>query len=43
MPEIHEDTDDFLLNNTIQNNNFRLKRNKVSQSKSDILSENFGM
>lgn len=43
MPEIHEDNDDFLLNHTIQNNNFRLKRNKVTQSKSDILSENFGM
>ena len=46
MPELHEDNDDFLLSNKAipTNSSYRLKRQStVQQSKSDILSENFGM
>lgn len=46
MPELHEDNDDFLLNNKSipSNTTLKLKRNKINTntSKSDILSENFG-
>ena len=45
LPELHEDNDDFLLNNKSIpcNNGLRIKRNKTVVTKSDILNENFGI
>jgi len=44
LPELHEDNDDFLLNNRSIPSNaaLRLKRSKTSATKSEIMSENFG-
>ena len=48
MPELHEDNDDFIINNKIipQSNNLRMKRKvqkKVPQTKTNIVNENFGL
>ena len=49
LPELHEDNDEFIINNKIipssTNNNFQLKRNilKKNTNKSTILQENFGI
>ena len=44
LPELHEDNDDFLLNNKSIPSNaaLRLKRNRASATKSEIMSETFG-
>lgn len=49
LPELHEDNDEFIINNKIipssTNNNFQVKRNilKKTTNKSTILQENFGI
>ena len=46
LPELHEDNDDFIINNKIiPSNTFQIKKNlqKTSKSKSNILSERFGL
>jgi hypothetical protein len=48
MPELHEDNDDFIINNKIipQSNNLRMKRKvqkKVPLTKTNIVNENFGL
>lgn len=45
MPELHEDNDDFLINNKIipTNNNVRLKKIYKKQTKTNILNECFGL
>jgi len=44
LPELHEDNDDFLLNNKSipSNTGLRLKRNKNTATKNEIMNENFG-
>ncbi len=46
LPELHEDNDDFILNNkVIPSNGYQIKKNthKKPQTKSTILSEKFGL
>lgn len=46
MPELHEDNDDFIINNKIiPSNNFQMKKRlqKKQQTKTNILSERFGL
>jgi hypothetical protein len=44
LPEYHEDNDDFIINNKIiPSNNFQLKKNPKKTTKSNILSEKFGL
>lgn len=44
MPELHEDNDDFIINNKIiPNNNIKLRKIQKKQSKGNILSEKFGL
>ena len=47
LPELHDDNDEFILNNTIipSNNNYQLKARmqKKKQNKNSILNEKFGM
>jgi hypothetical protein len=44
MPELHEDNDDFIISNkTIPTNNIKLRKIQKTQTKSNILSENFGL
>jgi hypothetical protein len=44
MPELHEDNDDFIINNKIiPNNSLKLKKNVKRQTKTNILNEHFGM
>jgi len=48
LPELHEDNDNFIINNTLIHsnaNNFQLKKKNVlkKQTKTTILSENFGL
>lgn len=47
LPELHDDNDEFILNNTIipSNNNYQLKSRmqKKKQNKNSILNEKFGM
>lgn len=44
MPELHEDNDDFIINNKIiPTNNIKLKKLQRKQTKNNILSERFGL
>ena len=46
MPELHEDNDDFIINNKIiPSNTYQIKKKmqKTQQSKNNILSEKFGL
>jgi hypothetical protein len=44
MPELHEDNDDFIINNKIiPTNNIKLKKIQRKQTKTNILSERFGL
>ena len=46
LPELHEDNDDFILNNKIiPSNNYNIKRKlqQKNQNKSNILNEKFGL
>jgi hypothetical protein len=45
LPELHEDNDDFIINNKIiPSNNYQFKRKlQKKQTKNNILSENFGL
>lgn len=44
MPELHEDNDDFIINNKIiPNNNIKLRKLQKKQTKINILSERFGL
>ncbi len=47
LPELHEDNDDFILNNKIiPSNNYQIKKKKVlkkPQTKNNIVNEKFGM
>ncbi len=44
MPELHEDNDDFIINNKIiPTNNIKLKKLQKKQTKTNILSERFGL
>jgi hypothetical protein len=46
MPEIHEDNDDFIINNKIiPSNNYQIKKKtqKNEQNKNTIVNEKFGM
>ena len=44
MPELHEDNDDFIINNKIiPTNNFKLKKIQRKQTKTNILNERFGL
>jgi hypothetical protein len=46
LPELHEDNDDFIINNKIiPSNNFQIKKKlqKKTQSKTNILNEKFGI
>ena len=51
MPELHEDNDDFIINNKIiptssSSSNYATKRNiqkKGPQTKNNIVNENFGL
>ena len=44
MPELHEDNDDFIINNTIiPTNNIKVKNILKKQTKTNILSEHFGL
>jgi hypothetical protein len=44
MPELHEDNDDFIINNKIiPTNNFKLRKLQRKQTKTNILNERFGL
>lgn len=44
MPELHEDNDDFIINNKIiPTNNIKLRKIQRKQNKNNILSERFGL
>jgi hypothetical protein len=44
MPELHEDNDDFIINNKIiPSNNYQLKKKSNKPTKSNILNERFGL
>jgi len=44
MPELHEDNDDFIINNKIiPTNNIKLRKIQKKQTKNNILSERFGL
>jgi hypothetical protein len=44
MPELHEDNDDFIINNKIiPTNNLKLRKLTKKQTKTNILSERFGL
>jgi hypothetical protein len=47
LPELHEDNDDFILNNKIiPSNNYQIKKKKIPkkvQTKNNIVNEKFGM
>jgi len=44
MPELHEDNDDFIINNKIiPTNNIKLRKIQKKQTKSNILNERFGL
>jgi hypothetical protein len=46
MPELHEDNDDFIINNKIiPSNSYQMKRkiNKKTQNKTSIMNEKFGL
>jgi hypothetical protein len=44
MPELHEDNDDFIINNKIiPTNNIKVRKTQRKQTKTTILSERFGL
>jgi hypothetical protein len=44
MPELHEDNDDFIINNKIiPTNNIKMRKLQKKQTKTNILSERFGL
>jgi hypothetical protein len=45
LPELHQDNDDFIINNNSipSASKYKLRRKDTKQSKSDILNENFGI
>ena len=44
MPELHEDNDDFIINNKIiPTNNIKMRKLQKKQTKSNILNERFGL
>jgi len=44
MPELHEDNDDFIINNKIiPSNTYQIRKNLKKQTKTNILSERFGL
>jgi len=43
LPELHEDNDDFILNNKIIPSNKYLVKSKITQNKATILNEKFGI
>jgi len=44
MPELHEDNDDFIINNKIiPTNNIKLRKFQKKQTKTNILNERFGL
>jgi hypothetical protein len=44
LPELHEDNDDFILNNKIiPSNNYKLKKRLQKNNKTNILNETFGL
>lgn len=44
MPELHEDNDDFIINNKIiPTNNIKLRKVQKKQTKTNILNERFGL
>jgi hypothetical protein len=44
MPELHEDNDDFIINNKIiPTNNIKLRKIQKKQTKTNILNERFGL
>jgi len=43
LPELHEDNDDFIINNQLIGEKYKLKRNIKKQSKSEIMQNNFNM
>jgi hypothetical protein len=45
LPELHEDNDDFIINNKIiPSNNYQFKKKlQKKQTKNNILSERFGL
>jgi hypothetical protein len=43
MPELHEDNDDFIINNkVIPSNTYQFKKNILKTNKTTILNEKFG-
>jgi hypothetical protein len=42
MPELHEDNNDFIVNNKIIQNNVKFDK-RAKMSKTNILSEHFGL
>jgi hypothetical protein len=44
LPELHQDNDDFIINNnSIPSSKYKLRRKGAKQTKSDILNEKFGI
>lgn len=44
LPELHQDNDDFIINNnSIPSSKYKLRRKGTKQTKSDILNEKFGI
>jgi hypothetical protein len=44
LPELHQDNDDYIINNSIQScSKYKLRRKGGKQSKNEILNENFGL
>jgi hypothetical protein len=44
MPELHEDNDDFIINNKIiPSNTYKIKKKSKPQTKNSIMSEKFGL
>ena len=44
LPELHEDNDDFIINNKIiPSNTFQVKKNQKKPTKSNILTDQFGL
>lgn len=44
LPELHQDNDDYIMNNSIQScSKYKLRRRGTKQSKNEILNENFGL
>jgi len=45
LPELHQDNDDFIINNnnSIPSSKYKLRRKGIKQTKSDVLNEKFGI